>query len=52
MGFLSWSLQESSYVLFIYSACLRGLIVRGLARHFKTEPTVTVALCFGYPKTP
>jgi hypothetical protein len=29
------------------SACLRGL-----ARHFKTEPTETVALCFGYPKTP
>jgi hypothetical protein len=28
------------------SACLRGL-----ARHFKTEPTETVALCFGYPKT-
>jgi hypothetical protein len=29
------------------SACLRGL-----ARHFKTEPTETVELCFGYPKTP
>jgi hypothetical protein len=28
------------------SACLRGL-----ARHFKTEPTETVALCFGNPKT-
>jgi hypothetical protein len=27
------------------SACLRGL-----ARHFKTEPTETLALCFGYPK--
>jgi hypothetical protein len=23
-----------------------------LARHFKTEPTETVALCFGFPKTP
>jgi hypothetical protein len=21
-------------------------------RHFKTDPTDTVALCFGYPKTP
>jgi hypothetical protein len=29
------------------SACLRRL-----ARHFKTEPTETVSLCFGYPKTP
>jgi hypothetical protein len=28
------------------TACLRGL-----ARHFKTEPTETVALCFVYPKT-
>jgi hypothetical protein len=24
----------------------------GLARHFKTDPTETVALCFGYAKTP
>jgi hypothetical protein len=24
----------------------------GLARHYKTDPTDTVALCFGYPKTP
>jgi hypothetical protein len=24
----------------------------GLARHFKTDPTETVALCFRYPKTP
>jgi hypothetical protein len=23
----------------------------GLARHFKTDPTETVALCFGYAKT-
>jgi hypothetical protein len=23
-----------------------------LARHFKTDPTETVALCFGYAKTP
>jgi hypothetical protein len=37
------STQEDS----LPSACLRGL-----ARHFKTEPTETVALCFGYPKTP
>jgi hypothetical protein len=29
------------------TACLRDL-----ARHFKTDPTETVALCFGYPKTP
>jgi hypothetical protein len=26
--------------------------IGGLARHFKTEPTETVALCFGCPKTP
>jgi hypothetical protein len=26
--------------------------LRGLARHFKTDPTETVALCSGYPKTP
>jgi hypothetical protein len=25
---------------------------KGLARRFKTEPTETVALCFGYPKKP
>jgi hypothetical protein len=36
------STQEDS----LPSACLRGL-----ARHFKTDPTETVALCFGYPKT-
>jgi hypothetical protein len=24
----------------------------GLSRNFKTDPTVTVALCFGYAKTP
>jgi hypothetical protein len=24
----------------------------GLARHFKTDPSETVALCFGYAKTP
>jgi hypothetical protein len=24
----------------------------GLARHFKTDPSETVALCFGYTKTP
>jgi hypothetical protein len=36
------STQEDSLPL----ACLRGL-----ARHFKTESTETVALCFGYPKT-
>jgi hypothetical protein len=35
------STQEDSLPL----ACLRGL-----ARHFKTESTI--ALCFGYPKTP
>jgi hypothetical protein len=23
----------------------------GVARHFKTDPTETVSLCFGYPKT-
>jgi hypothetical protein len=33
------STQEDSFT----SACLRGL-----ARHFKTEPTETVALCFGH----
>jgi hypothetical protein len=27
------------------------LCLRDLASHFKTEPTKTVALCFGYPKT-
>jgi hypothetical protein len=37
------STQEDS----LPSACLRGM-----ARHLKTEPTETVALCFGYPKTP
>jgi hypothetical protein len=29
------------------AACLRDM-----ARNFKTDPTETVALCFGYPKTP
>jgi hypothetical protein len=29
------------------TACLRDQ-----ARHFKTDPTGTVALCVGYPKTP
>jgi hypothetical protein len=37
------STQEDS----LPSACLRGLV-----RHLKKEPTETVALCFGYPKTP
>jgi hypothetical protein len=23
-----------------------------LARHFKTDPTEILVLCFGYPKTP
>jgi hypothetical protein len=36
------STQEDS----LPSACLRGM-----ARHFKTEPNETVAFCFGYPKT-
>jgi hypothetical protein len=31
---------------------LPSAFLRGLARHFKTEYTETVALCFGYPKTP
>jgi hypothetical protein len=26
--------------------------ILNLARHFKTEPSETVALCFGCPKTP
>jgi hypothetical protein len=29
------------------TACLRDL-----ARHSKTDPTKTLAVCFGYPKTP
>jgi hypothetical protein len=33
------------------SAKLTALL-RDMARHFKTEPSETVALCFGYPKTP
>jgi hypothetical protein len=40
------------YVLFI---CKTKSRLRrrhcGLARHFKTDPTETVALCFGYAKT-
>jgi hypothetical protein len=31
---------------------LPRVCLRGLARHFKTDHTETVALCFGYPKTP
>jgi hypothetical protein len=29
-----------------------GIVGCGLARHFKTDPTETVDLCFGYAKTP
>jgi hypothetical protein len=48
MGFLTSlmccsSNQEDS----LLSACLCGL-----AGHLKKEPTETIALCFGYPKTP
>jgi hypothetical protein len=41
------------YVLFICKLLTRLRAKHfGLARHFKTDPTETVALCFGYPKTP
>jgi hypothetical protein len=33
------------------SSALMTACLCDLARHFKTEPTETVALCFGYPKT-
>jgi hypothetical protein len=39
-------------VLFIYSGRHLAFSVSSWARHFKTEPTEIVALCFGYPKTP
>jgi hypothetical protein len=29
-----------------------GIVICGLACHFKTDPTETITLCFGYPKTP
>jgi hypothetical protein len=32
--------------------CVVHLQDKVLARHFKTDPTETVALCFGYAKTP
>jgi hypothetical protein len=45
-----------SFVLFICKVLthLRPKALRhcSLARHFKTDPTETVALCFGYSKTP
>jgi hypothetical protein len=46
------SLRTQTIVLFI---CKTKSRLRrrhcGLARHFKTDPTATVALCFGYAKT-
>jgi hypothetical protein len=45
--------QSVTYMLFICKA--KTAFDRrhcGLARHFKTDPTETIALCFGYPKIP
>jgi hypothetical protein len=39
------------YLLWKTSISLPLTCLRGLARHFKTEPTEIVGLCFGYPKT-
>jgi hypothetical protein len=48
----SWALELDTCVLFI---CKTKSRLRrrpcGLARHFKTDPTETVALCFGNAKT-
>jgi hypothetical protein len=42
-----------TYVLFICSGRQLALSVSSLLRrHFKTDPTETVTLCFGYPNTP
>jgi hypothetical protein len=43
---------HSQFTLCCSSARQRHAFDRGLARHFKTDPTETVALCFGYVKTP
>jgi hypothetical protein len=52
---MTWAcFVEKTNVLFICKAKTNTFDRRhcGLARHFKTDPTENVALCFGYAKTP
>jgi hypothetical protein len=49
---IMWSLVLVSKLVTTCNLCVVHLQDKVLARHFKTDPTETVALCFGYAKTP
>jgi hypothetical protein len=48
---LQKDLHMTWYVCVFICTLLTRLRPKALARHSKTDPTDTVALCFGYPET-